>query len=191
MAQPGVLLVDSDQTLVGPIRQALEGQPYALRLAGSAAHALEAIAGGGVEVVLLSLALSPPGALPLIAEIVARGAGVPVVVVTAPGGRAEGFAARAAGAWGYLEPPADLGRERLVTTLANALDHRALGREAHVARAAVPGALNLEARERQAILAALESTRWNKQAAARLLGLHRPTLYARMRKHGIPQARPE
>ena len=35
MAQVGVLLVDPDQTLVGGIRQALEGHPYELRLAGS------------------------------------------------------------------------------------------------------------------------------------------------------------
>ena len=46
-----------------------------------------------------------------------------------------------------------------------------------------------EERERQAILQALEATSWNKQAAAALLGLHRPTLYSKMRKHGIPQKR--
>ena len=34
MAQVGVLLVDPEQTLVGGIRQALEGHPYELRLAG-------------------------------------------------------------------------------------------------------------------------------------------------------------
>ncbi len=49
--------------------------------------------------------------------------------------------------------------------------------------------LNLEERERQAILQALATTKWNKQAAAALLGLHRPTLYSKMRKHGIPQKR--
>jgi DNA-binding NtrC family response regulator len=49
--------------------------------------------------------------------------------------------------------------------------------------------LNLEEREKQAILQALEATSWNKQAAAALLGLHRPTLYSKMRKHGIPQKR--
>ncbi|HEV8311016.1 MAG TPA: sigma-54 dependent transcriptional regulator [Methylomirabilota bacterium] len=55
---------------------------------------------------------------------------------------------------------------------------------------AAPTTLNLEERERQAILQALETTNWNKQAAAALLGLHRPTLYSKMRKHGIPQKRP-
>jgi DNA-binding NtrC family response regulator len=58
------------------------------------------------------------------------------------------------------------------------------------APAATAATLNLEERERQAILQALENTNWNKQAAAALLGLHRPTLYSKMRKHGIPQKRP-
>ncbi len=48
---------------------------------------------------------------------------------------------------------------------------------------------SLEEIERASILRALESTNWNKQAAAALLGLRRPTLYSKMRKHGIPQRR--
>lgn len=189
MAQVGVLLVDSDQALVGGIRRSLEGHPYELRLAGSTTHALEMIGGGDVEAVLVSLA--PAGDTGgLIADIAGRWPDVPIVAVTEPGGRAQGFQARAAGAWDYLEAPGDLAPERLLTVIANALDRRRLRRELQAAQAAAPETLNLEARERQAILAALETTRWNKQAAARLLGLHRPTLYAKMRKHGIPQARP-
>jgi DNA-binding NtrC family response regulator len=46
---------------------------------------------------------------------------------------------------------------------------------------------SLEEIERASIIKALETTRWNKQAAAALLGLRRPTLYSKMRKHGIPQ----
>ncbi len=46
---------------------------------------------------------------------------------------------------------------------------------------------SLEEIERASILRALESTKWNKQAAAALLGLRRPTLYSKMRKHDIPQ----
>jgi DNA-binding NtrC family response regulator len=52
----------------------------------------------------------------------------------------------------------------------------------------IPG--SLEDIERTSILRALESTRWNKQAAAVVLGLRRPTLYSKMRKHNIPQRRP-
>jgi DNA-binding NtrC family response regulator len=49
---------------------------------------------------------------------------------------------------------------------------------------------SLEDIERASILKALDATRWNKQAAAAILGLRRPTLYSKMRKHGIPQRRP-
>jgi DNA-binding NtrC family response regulator len=57
---------------------------------------------------------------------------------------------------------------------------------AGVTPAQVPAG-SLEEIERASILKALETTRWNKQAAAHLLGLRRPTLYSKMRKHGIPQ----
>jgi DNA-binding NtrC family response regulator len=55
-----------------------------------------------------------------------------------------------------------------------------------VAPADVPSG-SLEEIERASIVKALESARWNKQAAAAMLGLRRPTLYSKMRKHGIPQ----
>jgi DNA-binding NtrC family response regulator len=57
-----------------------------------------------------------------------------------------------------------------------------------VAPSEVPAG-SLEEIERASILKALETTKWNKQAAAVLLGLRRPTLYSKMRKHGIPQRR--
>src|SRR3990172_1820077 len=39
--------------------------------------------------------------------------------------------------------------------------------------------------EKMAILQTLERTHWNKQEAAQILGLYRPTLYSKMRKHDI------
>ena len=48
---------------------------------------------------------------------------------------------------------------------------------------------SLEEIERASIVRALEATGWNKQAAAGMLGLRRPTLYSKMRRHGIPQRR--
>jgi DNA-binding NtrC family response regulator len=44
--------------------------------------------------------------------------------------------------------------------------------------------------ERSAILRALEATDWNKRAAAALLGIRRPGLYSKMRRHGISPQRP-
>ncbi len=61
--------------------------------------------------------------------------------------------------------------------------------EAPAGTGAAPPAGSLEEIERVSIVRALESTGWNKQAAAALLGLRRPTLYSKMRRHGIPQRR--
>jgi DNA-binding NtrC family response regulator len=55
--------------------------------------------------------------------------------------------------------------------------------------ASAPPPGSLEEIERVSIIRALEQAGWNKQAAAALLGLRRPTLYSKMRRHGIPQRR--
>ena len=39
--------------------------------------------------------------------------------------------------------------------------------------------------EKMAILQTLQRTNWNKQEAAQILGLYRPTLYSKMKKHEI------
>ncbi len=40
-----------------------------------------------------------------------------------------------------------------------------------------------------AILQTLQRTNWNKQEAAQILGLYRPTLYSKMKKHEIVDQR--
>ena len=39
-----------------------------------------------------------------------------------------------------------------------------------------------------AIMQTLQRTNWNKQEAAQILGLYRPTLYSKMKKHDIRDA---
>jgi two-component system, NtrC family, response regulator HydG len=83
------------------------------------------------------------------------------------------------------------GKEITLADLPESLQHAApdTGGSSTIAPSEVPAG-SLEEIERASILKALESTRWNKQAAAALLGLRRPTLYSKMRKHNIPQRRP-
>ncbi|MGH7324066.1 MAG: sigma-54-dependent transcriptional regulator [Candidatus Rokuibacteriota bacterium] len=77
------------------------------------------------------------------------------------------------------------GKQLTVADLPESLQ-RTAGAAAAIVPSEVPSG-SLEEIERASILKALETTRWNKQAAAALLGLRRPTLYSKMRKHGIPQ----
>ena len=56
----------------------------------------------------------------------------------------------------------------------------------HEARAAgAPASLNLDEQEKQVILLALAQAHGNKKKAAAILGIHRPTLYSKMKHHGI------
>jgi DNA-binding NtrC family response regulator len=85
------------------------------------------------------------------------------------------------------------GRELTLGDLPESLQHGGGGEGGlsggGIAPSEVPAG-SLEEIERASILKALDATRWNKQAAAALLGLRRPTLYSKMRKHNIPQRRP-
>ena len=82
------------------------------------------------------------------------------------------------------------GREIALGDLPETVQHASgdVGAVGAIAPSEVPSG-SLEEIERASILKALDSTRWNKQAAAALLGLRRPTLYSKMRKHNIPQRR--
>jgi DNA-binding NtrC family response regulator len=53
----------------------------------------------------------------------------------------------------------------------------------------IPPGHSLADIERLAIVQTLQRTNWNKQEAAQLLGLYRPTLYSKMRKHKIVDER--
>ena len=56
---------------------------------------------------------------------------------------------------------------------------------AHPGNGGGDGSLKLDAREREAILQALAQCHGNKKKAAAVLGIHRPTLYSKMKRYGI------
>ena len=53
------------------------------------------------------------------------------------------------------------------------------------AAGAVPDPESADSEELKIILQTLQRTNWNKQEAAQILGLYRPTLYSKMKKHDI------
>ena len=53
----------------------------------------------------------------------------------------------------------------------------------------IPPHRTLSEIEKMAILQTLQRTNWNKQEAAQILGLYRPTLYSKMKKHEIVDQR--
>jgi two-component system, NtrC family, response regulator HydG len=53
----------------------------------------------------------------------------------------------------------------------------------------IPAHRTLAEIEKVAIVQTLQRTNWNKQEAAQILGLYRPTLYSKMKKHEIVSPR--
>jgi DNA-binding NtrC family response regulator len=66
----------------------------------------------------------------------------------------------------------------------------ALGQRAAPSDFPVPPRRTLAEIEKMVIVQTLRRTNWNKREAAQILGLYRPTLYSKMRKHAIADERP-
>jgi DNA-binding NtrC family response regulator len=202
MQQGAVLVVESDGSVARGIQAALEAAGHHVWVVASAGEALAEAERREWEVGVVGVARAD--GLELISALRARRPHLSIVAVTREGTGASGPAARAAGAHVYVESPGDLVPDRLRMMVDQALERARLSARVAALSAGGPGSrtvgageappspptLRLDALEREAILRALVSTRWNKQAAAALLGLHRPTLYSKMRKHGIPLKRP-
>jgi len=73
------------------------------------------------------------------------------------------------------------GSEVTVADLPESIRAQASSGEAFV----IPPHRTLAEIEKMAILQTLQRTNWNKQEAAQILGLYRPTLYSKMKKHDI------
>jgi DNA-binding NtrC family response regulator len=73
-------------------------------------------------------------------------------------------------------------------TEADLPDALTTSKEAAAATFVVPPHHTLADLERSAILQTLERTRWNKRAAASILGVYRPTLYSKLKKYKITDA---
>src|SRR5204862_6947397 len=73
------------------------------------------------------------------------------------------------------------GSEIAVTDLPESIREESAGAADFV----IPPHRTLAEIEKMAILQTLQRTNWNKQEAAQILGLYRPTLYSKMKKHDL------
>jgi transcriptional regulator with PAS, ATPase and Fis domain len=76
------------------------------------------------------------------------------------------------------------GTEISVTDLPESIREESTGATDFV----IPPHRTLAEIEKMAIVQTLQRTNWNKQEAAQILGLYRPTLYSKMKKHDIRDA---
>jgi two-component system nitrogen regulation response regulator NtrX len=142
-----VFIVDDEKNIRRAVRMVLEGEGYAVEEASSGEEALARLPDIGADVVLLDVQL--PGISghevlermhKLVAETQADARPAPeplVIMISGHGTLADAVRATKAGAYDFLEKPLD--RERMLLTLRNALERRAMAREVAGLRALTEG----------------------------------------------------
>lgn len=161
-----ILVVHRDrQTLEGMERRLLERADHQVTLADGIDSALEALTATNPDLVLLCLPLSTISGRDAVASFHSVEPKMPVVVLSSTGGADETIQVIKAGAFDCLLEPYD--DDELFGAISQGL-------EAITNRVV-----------RQTVAEALNHTDGNRSRAARLLGVSRPTLLAKMRKHRL------
>lgn len=135
--QPSVLFIDDDAEVLDAYRQTLKLGGFAVRAERAAATALTGIARDFPGVVLTDLRMPGLDGLAVLQRVRAIDPDVPVVLITGHGDVATAVQAVQAGAYDFIEKPAD--PARLVEILHRAAAHRRLVLENRALREALSG----------------------------------------------------
>jgi two-component system NtrC family sensor kinase len=134
MGRRRVLVVDDEALITDSFRLVLEAEGYSVETAASGSRALAAVDASDWDCAFVDLVLPDMDGLELLRQIRARRPGLPAVVITGHGSGLRGFAAREAGAYAFLEKPADMTPEKILSVLATALARRRAEQELEAAR---------------------------------------------------------
>jgi DNA-binding NtrC family response regulator len=132
-----ILVVDDETNIRRTLRMVLEGEGYDVVEAEGAAQALAAL-GSPVDVVLLDVKLGDDNGIELLEKIKSeRAPELPVIMMSGHATINDAVRATQLGAFDFIEKPLD--RTRVLVTVRNALEKRAMTREVVELRAAVAG----------------------------------------------------
>ena len=127
-----VLVVDDERNIRRTLAMVLEGEGYTVEDAGSAEEALVRLASGGIDAVLLDVKLPGLSGIDALARLPA-GSDVPVIMISGHATIEDAVRATRLGAFDFLEKPLDRGR--VLVSVRNALEKKALSREVRELRA--------------------------------------------------------
>ncbi|HEX4954431.1 MAG TPA: sigma-54 dependent transcriptional regulator [Thermoanaerobaculia bacterium] len=151
-----VLVVDDEKSIRESLRMILEYEGYRVDEAASGPEALARVAGMPPDAVLLDIKMPEMDGLAVLRALRERGYDVPVLIVSGHGDVATAVEATRHGAYDFFEKP--LQRERVLVSLANAVESYRLKRENRT--------LRLEADELVGTSAAMEKLRETIERAA-------------------------
>jgi DNA-binding NtrC family response regulator len=124
---PTVLIVDDEKNIRATLSRGLHLDGFRTQEAGNGLEALQALEGGGIDLVLLDVQMPEMDGLALLAAMEQRRFGVPAIVLTAHGSIERAVHAVKLGAYDFIEKPPSI--ERILVAVRNALDRERLVRE--------------------------------------------------------------
>jgi DNA-binding NtrC family response regulator len=135
MGRPRLLVVDDEPNILTSVRRALELEGFSVEVAGSGRVALDKLAAGGADLVLLDVQMPELDGLATLRAIRETWPDLPVVMMSGHGTIETAVQATQLGARDFLEKP--LGTEKTLLTIRNHLafevlraEHEALTRKA-------------------------------------------------------------
>jgi DNA-binding NtrC family response regulator len=141
MAKKGtVLIVDDERYVSESLALALERRGFGVRTAGNVREALRSNVFDGLDLVITDLRMPGESGLDLLREIREKRADLPVIVLTAYGNVPTAVECMKAGAYEFLEKPAD--PNELLQVMDRAIGEAARRRELDYLRAGGDGARN-------------------------------------------------
>src|SRR5262245_238079 len=123
-----VLVVDDERNIRRTLRMVLEGEGYAVEEAESAEQALAGV--GSADAIILDVKLAGMSGLDALPKL--RPDELPIIMISGHGTLQDAVAATKLGAYDFLEKPLD--RDRVLVTVRNAIEQRALRREVDAGR---------------------------------------------------------
>jgi DNA-binding NtrC family response regulator len=142
MDRIAVLVVDDEEQVRTFLAELLGGSGYQVRCASSGSQALEMLAGGSFDAVLLDVMMPEMSGLEVLRRYRGAGGTAPVIVLSALSGAEDAMRAMKLGASDYLSKP--FSNDELEDALARALGTRAPARPAASAALAHPAAAQAE-----------------------------------------------
>ncbi len=132
-----ILVVDDDSSLRRVVVYQLEQEGYRVTGAASGAEAIEAVRGGGVDLLITDVMMPGMDGLELVDRVRASAPDVVPIVITAHGDVATAVRAMQSGAFDFVEKP--FTRERLLASVGKAIAYASLRDENRRLRALVGG----------------------------------------------------
>ncbi|MDZ4752263.1 MAG: sigma-54 dependent transcriptional regulator [Flavobacteriales bacterium] len=129
---PKILLIDDEASIRKALKEILEYESYEVEEAEDGAAGLKKLEAGQFDIVFCDIKMPKMDGMELLDRIKAKGLELPVIMITGHGSVETAVEALKKGAYDFIEKPLDL--NRILVTIRNASEQRALVQETKVLR---------------------------------------------------------